>query len=140
MEYAAKMPHTPPLWDKMRHAKIFSVSKCDCPLLSSLERAGPPFSSTGRSVSSRTPIIQAFSLLSLSLKQDYRQISLGSTDTTLACQYPPARNEKPARRYSRRALDCVIFDALGLTQGERDAVYEAVVELVRRRLEKGESV
>lgn len=41
---------------------------------------------------------------------------------------------------NRRALDNIIFDALGLTQGERDAVYEAVVELVRQRLEKAHSV
>lgn len=40
----------------------------------------------------------------------------------------------------RRALDAIIFDALGLTQGERDGVYEAVVELVRKRLEKAGSV
>ena len=40
----------------------------------------------------------------------------------------------------RRALDDVVFDALGLTQGEREAVYEAVVELVRKRLEKAGSV
>ncbi|MCS7001206.1 MAG: hypothetical protein NZ481_10175, partial [Candidatus Kapabacteria bacterium] len=40
----------------------------------------------------------------------------------------------------RRALDEVIFDEIGLTQGEREAVYEAVVELVRARLEKAQSV
>jgi len=40
----------------------------------------------------------------------------------------------------RRALDDIIFDVLGLTQGERDAVYEAVVDLVRARLEKARSV
>jgi hypothetical protein len=40
----------------------------------------------------------------------------------------------------RRALDEVVFDVLGLTAGEREAVYEAVVELVRRRLEKARSV
>ncbi len=40
----------------------------------------------------------------------------------------------------RRALDDVIFDALKLTRGERDAVYEAVVELVKKRLEKAGSV
>ena len=40
----------------------------------------------------------------------------------------------------RRALDDVVFDALGLTQGEREAVYEAVVTLVRKRLEKARSV
>ena len=40
----------------------------------------------------------------------------------------------------RRALDAVIFDALGLTQGERDGVYEAVVNLVESRLRKARSL
>jgi hypothetical protein len=40
----------------------------------------------------------------------------------------------------RRALDEVVFDVLGLTAGEREAVYEAVVTLVRARLEKAQSV
>jgi hypothetical protein len=41
----------------------------------------------------------------------------------------------------RRALDEVVFDVLGLTSaGEREAVYEAVVNLVRARLEKAQSV
>jgi hypothetical protein len=39
-----------------------------------------------------------------------------------------------------RALDDAVFDVLGLTVGEREAVYEAVVELVRARLEKARSV
>ena len=38
----------------------------------------------------------------------------------------------------RRALDAVIFDVLGLTQGERDGVYEAVVNLVEARHAEGE--
>jgi hypothetical protein len=33
-------------------------------------------------------------------------------------------------------LNEVVFDVLGLTAGEREAVYEAVVELVRARLER----
>jgi hypothetical protein len=37
-------------------------------------------------------------------------------------------------------LDEVVFDVLGLTSGEREAVYEAVVELVRARLKKAWSV
>ena len=41
---------------------------------------------------------------------------------------------------NRRALDAIIFDALGLTQGERDAVYEAVVNLVEARLRKAKSL
>ncbi len=44
------------------------------------------------------------------------------------------------RQPDRRALDHIIFDILGLTQGERDAVYEAVVDLVQARLEKARSV
>ena len=40
----------------------------------------------------------------------------------------------------RRALDAIIFDALGLTQGERDGVYEAVVKLVESRLRKARSL
>jgi len=33
-----------------------------------------------------------------------------------------------------------VFDVLGLTAGEREAVYEAVVNLVHARLEKARSV
>ena len=40
----------------------------------------------------------------------------------------------------RRALDTIIFDALNLTQGERDAVYEAVIDLVQARLQKANSL
>jgi hypothetical protein len=38
----------------------------------------------------------------------------------------------------RRALDEVVFDVLGLTAGEREAVYEAVVNLVRARAGEGQ--
>ena len=40
----------------------------------------------------------------------------------------------------RRALDAIIFDVLGLTQGERDGVYEGVVNLVEARLRKARSL
>ncbi len=40
----------------------------------------------------------------------------------------------------RRTLDAAIFDALNLTQGERDAVYEAVIDLVQARLRKAGSL
>jgi len=43
-------------------------------------------------------------------------------------------------RPDRRALDTVLFDALGLTKREREKVYKAVVALVQRRLEKAESL
>jgi len=41
---------------------------------------------------------------------------------------------------NRRSLDNAIFDILGLTQGESDAVYEAVINLVEARLKKAVSV
>ena len=44
------------------------------------------------------------------------------------------------RQPDRRALDKIIFDALELTADEREAVYEAVSDLVRQRLEKARSV
>ena len=40
----------------------------------------------------------------------------------------------------RLALDDIIFDALNLTQGEREGVYEAVIHLVEARLQKASSL
>ena len=40
----------------------------------------------------------------------------------------------------RHALDAIVFDALDLTQGERDGVYEGVVGLVEARLSKARSL
>ena len=40
----------------------------------------------------------------------------------------------------RRCLDNLVFDALNLTQGERDGVCEAVVNLVKARLSKAKSL
>lgn len=39
-----------------------------------------------------------------------------------------------------RALDDVVFDVLGLTAGEREAVYEALMNLGRARLDKTKSM
>jgi hypothetical protein len=47
--------------------------------------------------------------------------------------------EEEIHQPDRRALDDVVFDILGLTAGEREAVYEAVINLVRARLEKARS-
>jgi type I restriction-modification system DNA methylase subunit len=44
------------------------------------------------------------------------------------------------KREDRRRLDNVVFDILGLSEGEREAVYEAVVDLVRARIQRAESV
>jgi hypothetical protein len=40
----------------------------------------------------------------------------------------------------RGELDKVIFDVLGLSHSEREAVYEAVIDLVEARLKKVGSV
>ena len=40
---------------------------------------------------------------------------------------------------ARRDLDNIIFDVLQLTQGERDGVYEAVIQLVETRLKKAKT-
>jgi hypothetical protein len=48
--------------------------------------------------------------------------------------------EEELHMNDRLALDSIIFDALGLTQGERDAIYEAVIQLVEARLKKAESL
>ena len=56
-----------------------------------------------------------------------------------------SRPTKPhvADEYSqidRRNIDKVVFDALALTDAEREAVYEAVIDLVEARLKKAKSV
>jgi hypothetical protein len=50
------------------------------------------------------------------------------------------RSQKPNPLPDRKALDDIIFDALGLTQAERTEVYYAVCELVQNRLNKAKSV
>ncbi|MDH7605599.1 MAG: Eco57I restriction-modification methylase domain-containing protein, partial [Melioribacter sp.] len=52
----------------------------------------------------------------------------------------PIRSQKPNPLPDRKALDDIIFDALGLTQAERDEVYYSVCELVQNRLNKARSV
>lgn len=40
----------------------------------------------------------------------------------------------------RRQLDSLVFDEIGLTRGERDGIYEAVIDLVETRLKKAASL
>ncbi len=49
----------------------------------------------------------------------------------------PLRSVSPQPTY---VMDNIVFDIIGLTKGERDSVYEAVVELVKNRLEKARSI
>jgi hypothetical protein len=53
---------------------------------------------------------------------------------------PLGRVEQEIALCDRRALDDCVFDVLGLTRSEREAVYEAVVSLVDARLKKAESL
>ncbi|MEM3484368.1 MAG: DNA methyltransferase [Candidatus Bathyarchaeia archaeon] len=52
----------------------------------------------------------------------------------------PIREQEPNPLPDRKALDDIVFDALGLTDEERKQVYWAVAELVKNRLEKARSV
>lgn len=52
----------------------------------------------------------------------------------------PIREQEPNPLPDRKALDDIVFDALGLTDEERKEVYWAVAELVKNRLEKARSV
>ncbi|MGC8776070.1 MAG: hypothetical protein ACP5QN_02050, partial [Minisyncoccia bacterium] len=52
----------------------------------------------------------------------------------------PIREQEPNPLPDRKALDDIVFDALGLTEEERKEVYYAVAELVQNRLKKAKSV
>jgi len=52
----------------------------------------------------------------------------------------PIREQEPNPLPDRKALDDIVFDALGLTEEERKEVYWAVAELVKNRLKKAKSV
>ena len=52
----------------------------------------------------------------------------------------PIREQEPKPLPDRKALDDIVFDALGLTEEERKEVYWAVAELVKARLDKARSV
>ena len=59
--------------------------------------------------------------------------------------YSTIRNRKilpifeEVNQQDRRELDGVFFDALGLTLGEQEAVYEAIVAMVGKRMTKAGS-
>jgi hypothetical protein len=75
------------------------------------------------------------------LSVDYSVIASRPIKTHVEDEYnqPDRRALDDVQAPDRRALDEVVF-VLGLTAGEREAVYEAVVNLVRARLEKARSV
>ncbi|WP_414838307.1 Eco57I restriction-modification methylase domain-containing protein [Candidatus Nanosalina sp. VS9-1] len=52
----------------------------------------------------------------------------------------PIREQEPEIKDDRKKVDDAVFDALGLSEGERKEVYWSVAELVKARLDKAESV
>ena len=52
----------------------------------------------------------------------------------------PISEQEPNPLPDRKALDDVVFDALGLTEEERNDVYRAVCQLVWNRISKAKSV
>lgn len=78
-------------------------------------------------------------LIDPSVLSDSRRCALDSAFSIVGCRQI-AKVTQEIHQPDRRALDEVVFDVLGLTAGEREAVYEAVVALVRTRIEKVNSV
>ena len=62
------------------------------------------------------------------LKKRTRAISKSCTNPSISIH-----ERKPNPMPDRKALNDIVSDILGLTHGQRDAVYEAVVELVKNR-------
>lgn len=52
----------------------------------------------------------------------------------------PIAEQDPQPLPDRKALDDIVFDALGLTEEERKEVYRAVCQLVWDRISKAKSV
>ena len=61
-------------------------------------------------------------------------------DEQTARQELNAANMLEINDKDRKRLDDFVFNAINLTQGERDGVYEAVVHLVEARLQKASSL
>jgi hypothetical protein len=55
-------------------------------------------------------------------------------------KYKPFREQEPNPLPDRKALDDIVFDAIGLTKDERKEVYWSLAELVKSRLDKAKSV
>ncbi|GIU83210.1 MAG: hypothetical protein D6687_03185 [Acidobacteria bacterium] len=88
---------------------------------------------------SQRPIRSIFEELGFPL---YRKRRCGHPEHPYEHMRPEDLTLEQVRQASpdRFELDAVVFDVLGLTNEEREAVYKAVVELVRARLEKARSI
>ncbi len=65
--------------------------------------------------------------------------ALGTAFDALAGQ-PVESIFEEVKKTDRRVLDAAVFDILDLSPGEREAVYQAVVDMVRARIERARSV
>jgi len=63
-----------------------------------------------------------------------------ASDIMEAISRSSPRNLRTPQERKWETLDTAIFDVLGLTRGEREAVYEALIELVESRLKKADSL
>ncbi|OGL43684.1 MAG: hypothetical protein A2161_21700 [Candidatus Schekmanbacteria bacterium RBG_13_48_7] len=80
--------------------------------------------------------IRTFVILKIESKTIIKNIKLSRNKLSQRIIEPIHEECKKA---DHRELDSIIFDELSLTQGERDAVYEAVINLVEARLKKADS-
>ena len=74
------------------------------------------------------------SILSRSVETIFIECGIDPKVTT------PISQQEPHPLPDRKALDDVVFDALGLTADERKEVYRAVCTLVWERISRAESV
>jgi len=86
-------------------------------------------------------VLKSYKLSRINLKRAFGKRKISSIFTELGFDpSKPIREQEPNPLPDRKALDDIIFDALGLTEEERKEVYWSVVELVKNRLEKAKSV
>lgn len=80
----------------------------------------------------KIPVDYVYSFLNREIKDVFTELGF----------YPnkPIREQEPNPLPDRKALDDIVFDALGLTEEEKKEVYWAVGELVQNRLKKAKSV
>ena len=95
-------------------------------------------------VTKNLPVVDPGHVNVAALKKIFERMSGTRVDSIIAdCGFDkdiPIRMQQPAVHPERKSLDDLIFDAIGLTQAERNEVYWSVCELVQNRLKKAESV
>ena len=100
----------------------------------------PVLSSSGFTLSQRDRILTAFErMASREIKNIFEELGLPKPNRDYSNIHPEDVSLDKVLP-DRRALDEVVFEALGLTEEEQLEVYRAVVELVKNRLVKARSV